>query len=179
MSSYCFDDKRENSTRGMAQQCQNRVTLASTSRPPAGRVLAARLVLPGSLVDALLGEVEQPILAASRMRGTPRSVIDAPSRPRSKNAPYRRLCRYRPPRGRHRTSHPERPGLYAFIYGGDGCASPSERRFGRSIAVTAMWLLGRGSGGLGLGPDGARGRSRRRGRRGRRASTSAWVRNVH
>jgi hypothetical protein len=63
MSSYCFDDKREKSTRGMAQQCQNRMTLAWTSRPPAGRLLAARPVLPGSLVDAPLGEVEQPILA--------------------------------------------------------------------------------------------------------------------
>jgi hypothetical protein len=49
MSSYCFDDKREKSTRGMAQECQYRVTLASTSRPPARRVLAAKLVLPGSL----------------------------------------------------------------------------------------------------------------------------------
>jgi hypothetical protein len=68
----------------MSEPCDTSVDIKAAC-PPSSGSQASPTGFPG--VDALPGEVEQPILAARRMRGTPRSVIDAPSRPRSKHAP--------------------------------------------------------------------------------------------
>src|SRR6266566_8776391 len=64
----------------MSEPCDTSVDIKAAC-PPSSGSQASPTGFPG--VDALPGEVEQPILATRRMRGTLRSVIDAPSRPRS------------------------------------------------------------------------------------------------